>query len=75
MKILCFGQILASSFYAKSVLDYLNVKNVEIVPKEDNSLNLPECRPIENFWSILKGIVCENSWQANSHQQLKERIA
>ena len=51
------------------------VKNVEIVPKEDNSPNLPEYRPIENFWSILKGIVYENNWQANSHHKLKEGLS
>ena len=48
-----FRSDLESSHNAKSVLGYLMNKKVEIVTKEDNPPNLPECRPIENFWSIL----------------------
>ena len=45
-----FWPDLASAHYAKSVLDYLSANNIQIVPKKDNPPNLPECRPIENFW-------------------------
>ena len=75
MKILCFCQNWQALFMSKVywITDYLNVKYVETVPNE-NSSNLPKCRPIENFWSILKSIAYENNWQANSHQQLEQRI-
>ena len=69
-----FQPDLASAHYAKIVLDYLKAKKVEIVPREDNPPNLSECRPIENFWSILKGLVYENNWHAETLEQLKERI-
>ena len=64
---------LASSHNAKSVLD-LKAGKIEIVPKKDNPPNLPECRPIENFLSIIKGLVYKNNWKAKTLQQLKERI-
>ncbi len=41
--------------------------------KSENPPNLPECRPIENFWGILKGKVYANNWQAKN-LDLKVRI-
>ena len=40
--------------YVKSVINYLNKNNVNFACKSDNPVNVPECRPIENFWTILK---------------------
>ena len=39
--------------------------------KKDNPANLPEARPIEDFWFILKDKVYENDWEANSLNQLR----
>jgi len=69
-----FWPDLASSHYANSVQDYMNEKNINFVKKEDNPANLPECRPIEDFWSILKGKVYEKNWQAQNLNQLRNRI-
>jgi hypothetical protein len=69
-----FWPDLASSHYANSVISYLNQKSIKFVDKKDNPANLPECRPIENFWSILKGNVYKNNWQAENIDQLKRRI-
>ena len=69
-----FWSDLASAHNAKIVLDYLKDKMVEIIPREDNPPNLPECKPIENFWPILKGPVYEINWKAKTLQQLKELI-
>ena len=69
-----FWPDLASSHYAKSVMDYLKAATIEIVTKNENLPNLPEGRPIENFWSILKGLVYKNNLKAKTLQQLKERI-
>ena len=44
----------------------LNNENVHYVEKADNPANLPECCPIENFWSILKGLVYKNNWHAEN---------
>lgn len=69
-----FWPDLASSHYAKSVVQFLREKNVIFVEKEDNPACAPELRPIENFWSILKGLVYENNWEAQTIDQLKNRI-
>lgn len=70
-----FWPDLAPSHYANSILDYFQQKNIKYVKKEDNPPNLPECRPIEDFWSILKGKVYENNWQAKDLQHLRFRIS
>jgi hypothetical protein len=69
-----FWPDLASSHYAKTVIEYLNEKNVPFVQKSDNPANMPELRPIENFWAILKGLVYESNWQAENLDKLRERI-
>ena len=69
-----FWPDLASSHYAKTVSNFLLEKNIKFIGKEDNPPNLPECRPIENFWGILKGEVYKNNWQAENLQQLENRI-
>jgi hypothetical protein len=35
-------------------------KSVNFVEKAENPLNMPEIRPIENFWGILEGLVYQN---------------
>ena len=69
-----FWPDLASSHYAKSVIEYLREKKVNFVEKADNPANVPEARPIENLWGCLKGMVYKNNWQADNLDQLKTRI-
>ena len=69
-----FWPNLASAHYAKTVIAYLREKKVNFVEKEDNPANVPEARPIENFWGVLKGLVYKNNWQAENLDQLKQRI-
>ena len=64
----------ASSHYAKIVTDYLDEHNITYVPKEINPANLPEVRPIEDFWANLKREVYKGSWSAENVDQLKQRI-
>ena len=68
-----FWPDLASS-YARSVVDWLQSNNISFVPKESNPANVPEVRPIEDFWGILKANVYKGGWQANNLQQLESRI-
>ena len=42
--------------------------------REDNPANVRECLPIEDFWSVLKGKVYENNWQAENLEKLHNRI-
>jgi hypothetical protein len=69
-----FWPDLASSHYADTVLDFLIENSINHVDKDDNPANLPECRPIEDFWSILKDRVYENNWAAKDMKQLIRKI-
>lgn len=69
-----FWPDLASSHYAKTVISFLEDKKINFVKKFDNPANLPEARPIENFWAILKGHVYKNNWKAENISQLVDRI-
>ena len=46
----------------------------EFVNKVDNPANLPEVRPKEDFWSILKAKDYENNWEAKTLHELEVRI-
>ena len=54
----------AGCHYAEHSLDVLCENLIHHVDKGDNPANLPEVRPIEDFWSILKAKVYENNWEA-----------
>ena len=61
-----FWPDLASSHYAKSVQNYMNEKKINFVKREEDPTNVHECRPFEDFWSVLKGKVYDNNWQAKN---------
>ena len=65
-----FWPDLASSHYAEASLDFMIENSINHVDKFDNPANLPEARPIEDLWSILKGKVYENGWEAKSLHQI-----
>ena len=69
-----FWPDLASSHYAKSVIQFFDENKIKYVKRFDNPANLPEVRPIENFWSILKGLVYKNYWKAENLEKLEARI-
>ena len=64
---------MATSHNAKTIVDFMNAKNVNFMKKEDNTINIPEIRPIEDFWGILKGKVYESSWLATNFNQLRKQ--
>lgn len=64
----------ASSHYAKKTIEFLETKNIQFVPKERNPTNLPQCRPIEDFFGQLSSLVYNKGWKAESIKQLKTRI-
>ncbi|XP_055625397.1 uncharacterized protein LOC129768048 isoform X1 [Toxorhynchites rutilus septentrionalis] len=64
----------ASSHYAKKTLAYLEEKKIPFVPKDRNPTNLPQCRPIEDFFGSLSALVYKNNWRAKDTKQLTTRI-
>lgn len=68
-----FWPDLASAHYSNSVVDWMN-ENINFIPKDSNPPNVPQARPIEDFWSYLSQLVYENGWQAKSKRSLVLRI-
>ena len=68
-----FWPDLASSHYSKDSLNWMD-QYVYYVDKESNPPNVPQARPIENFWGHLAQKVYERDWQASTEQVLIDRI-
>ena len=64
----------ASSHYAKSVINHLTEQNIKFVPKVRNPTNVPQCRPIEDFFGYLCQLVYANGWTAETIPQFQRRI-
>ena len=69
-----FWPDLASSHYANKVVDYYRAQNINFVEKSENPANVPEARPIEDFWAILKGEVYKGGWKTDDFDVLKKKI-
>lgn len=44
------------------------------MPKEVNPPNVPQARPIEDFWGLLAQKVYSGGWEAKNRQQLINKI-
>jgi hypothetical protein len=69
-----FWPDLAKAHYANDVLNFWASESVPIVPKGSNPPNVPQVRPIEDFWVILAELVYEKNWEARAVKQLERRI-
>jgi hypothetical protein len=49
-------------------------ENLPFSNNTTNPLNVPQARPIENFWGILAQKVYEEGWKATTQQELISRI-
>ena len=68
-----FWPYLARDHYSRDTIEWLD-ENVNNVTKRVNPPNVPQARPIENFWRSLLQKVYENGWEVSSEQQLVYRI-
>lgn len=69
-----FWPDLASCHYARITQDWLRQQNIPCVPREDNPPNVPQARPIEEFWALLGRKVYDGGWEAENEEQLRRRI-
>lgn len=69
-----FWPDLASCHYARNTQNWLHQNNIPFIPKNDNPPNLPQARPIEDFWAVLSRKVYDGGWQAENEEQLRRRI-
>ena len=68
-----FWPDLAPAHKAKDTVKWMS-ENINFVRVEDNPPNVPQARPIEDFWGCLSQKVYEGGWEATSDQQLINRI-
>lgn len=52
-----FWPDLATAHYAKTTLEFMDNNSINYVKKAMNPPNVPQCRPIERYWSQVKGIL------------------
>lgn len=69
-----FWPDLASCHYAKHTQDVLHELEINFVDKSCNPPNVPQIRPIERFWALLKRRVYKDGWEAENLSALKARI-
>jgi hypothetical protein len=69
-----FWPDLASSHYARSTLAKFDELGIQYVPKDLNPPNVPQLRPIEDFWGWLKQLVYQQGWKGKNLEQLQRRI-
>jgi len=68
-----FWPDLATSHYSNANIKWME-ENINYVDKSLNPPNVPQARPIENFWGDLAQKVYDNGWEAKTEHQLKLRI-
>jgi hypothetical protein len=62
---------LASARYSKATIEWMK-QNVNYVAKRFNPLNVPQARPIEDFWGWLTQKVYDDGWVASNEQHLSK---
>ena len=65
----------ASAHYARKTTRFLESHNIHFVSKEDNPTEVPQCRPIEDFFGVLAQYVYSKNWVAKDVESLIRRIS
>lgn len=68
-----FWPDLASCHYANNTIKWYKEKQVNFVPRDCNPPNSPELRPIEQYWSIVKGILKKTGQEIQTIGQFKSK--
>lgn len=68
-----FWPDLASCHYSNLVGEWYIKNNVAVVPKDMNPPNTPEARPIEQYWSIVKGKLKKNGGKTKTLQEFRRK--
>lgn len=68
-----FWPDLAPAHYAKVSLKFMKDKNINFVPKDMNPPNVPQCRPIERYWALVKAILKKTEGAAEGIKDFEEK--
>lgn len=60
-----FWPDLATAHYATTTLNLLRKNNIEFVSKDKNPPNVPQCRPIERYWALIKNNLRKSNQASN----------
>ena len=69
-----FWPDLAKAHYTSQVLRTLEANGIPYVAQQNNPPNVPQARPIEDLWGVLKQMVYSNNYEAKDLDQLAARI-
>jgi hypothetical protein len=48
---------LASSFHFQDTIEFIMANSINFLPEDMNLLNVPQCRPIEIYWALIKNML------------------
>ena len=65
---------LGSCHFARPTPTIFNKLEIPFFAKAENPPSVAKVRLVEYFWGLLKGKVSQDDWEADSEQQLKNRI-
>ncbi|KAJ8950527.1 hypothetical protein NQ318_015271, partial [Aromia moschata] len=63
-----------SCHYARRTRDWLATNGINFAPNTDNSPNVTQARPIQEFWSHLSRKIYGGGWEVQNKEQLRRRI-
>ena len=66
-----FWPDLASCHYSARTLQQYSSNKIKFIPKNQNSPNCPQLRPVEKFWAIVKQSLLKNGKVTKSVNQMK----
>lgn len=52
----------------------MRAQKINSLPKDKNPPNVPNLRPIENFWSYVKQKVYAQGWKPEDLEDLRKRV-
>lgn len=68
-----FWPDLAAIHYARSTIQFMNDNEINFVPKSANPAAVPEDRPIEKYWALIKRELKKEPKAATNDKELKYR--
>lgn len=68
-----FWPDLASAHYASTTLNLLRENNIEFVSKDNNPPNVPQCRPIEKYWALIKTNLRKSNQTSNDIKDFEKK--
>ena len=63
-----FCSVPAVTHYTRDTVQFLEEAGVDTLKRDDNPPNVPQLRPIEDFWGVMKQEVYRGGWVGHLKQ-------